>query len=57
METSVELLAFREEQRQREFLRTVLPFTVQERGPVGEDKFPDAGGVFEVTAFEGSTFR
>jgi len=57
VETSVELLAFREEQRQREFLRTVLPFTVQERGPVGEDKFPDAGGVFEVTAFEGSTFR
>jgi len=57
VETSVELLAFREEQRQREFLRTILPLTVRERGPVGEDKLPDAGGVFEVTAFEGSTFR
>ncbi len=57
VDASVELCPFREEQPQRDFLRGVLPRTVRERGPVGADQLPDAGGIFEVTTFEGSTFR
>jgi len=57
VDAAVELRAFHEEQRQREFLRMVLPLVVRENGPVGADRLPDAGGVFEVTTFEGSTFR
>jgi hypothetical protein len=57
VDAGVELRAFQERQRQMDFLRMVLPITVTERGPVGADRLPDAGGVFEVTTFEGSTFR
>ena len=54
---SVELLPFVETQRQMDFMTAVQPVVHRERGPMGADAFPAAGGVFEVTKFENSTYR
>lgn len=44
-------------QRQQDRLRLVLPRTHREVGPTGADRLLDAGGLFDVTPFEGSTYR
>jgi len=54
---SVQLQPFREIQGQMDRLTQVLPLTFRELGPTGADQLPDAGGVFEITAFDDSTFR
>lgn len=46
-----------ESQPQMDFLRAVLPLTHREIGPTGADRLPDAGGIFEVTSYEESTYR
>jgi hypothetical protein len=53
----VVLRPFVDGQGQRDRLAMVLPMTVTERGPVGADRLTDAGGVFEVTRYDDSTFR
>jgi hypothetical protein len=53
----VVLRPFAEGQGQRDRLTAVLPMTFAERGPVGADRLLDAGGVFEVTSYNGSTFH
>lgn len=53
----VMLRPFAEGQGQRDRLTAVLPMTFAERGPVGADRLLDAGGVFEVTSYNGSTFH
>jgi hypothetical protein len=53
----VVLQPFREAQGQRDRLTAVLPMTFTERGPVGADHLPDAGGLFEVTSYNDSTYR
>jgi hypothetical protein len=53
----VVLRPFVEGQGQRDRLAMVLPMTVTERGPVGADRLTEAGGVFEVTRYDDSTFR
>jgi hypothetical protein len=53
----VALQPFAEFQRQMDFLRAVLPMTHRENGPTGADRLPDAGGIFEVTSYEESTYR
>lgn len=57
VDARVELCPFTEGQTQMDFLRMVMPIVVREQGPTGADRLPDAGGVFEVTAFEQSTYR
>ena len=54
---SIELQPFVETQRQLDFMTAVQPVVHRERGPTGADAFPAAGGVFEVTKFENSTYR
>jgi len=55
--STVSLLPFAEVQGQLDLLTSVLPMTVREIGPSGADRLPDAGGVFQVTSFDNSTFR
>jgi hypothetical protein len=55
--SSVRLVPFSEIQLQTDRLTGVLPIRVREVGPTGADRLPDAGGVFEVTPFDSSTFR
>jgi len=55
--SAVVLRPFVEAQGQRDRLTAVLPKTFAERGPSGADRIPDAGGLFEVTSFNDSTFR
>ncbi|HEX8001080.1 MAG TPA: hypothetical protein VF519_00125 [Mycobacteriales bacterium] len=55
--TSVRMAPFAETQAQEDRLNGWLPRTVRERGPTGADTLPDAGGLFEVTTYEGSTYR
>ena len=57
VDAEVRLMPFADAQRQRDALRLVMPFIVRERGPSGADRLPDAGGVFEVTTFNDSTWR
>jgi hypothetical protein len=54
---SVELDSFSETQRQLDVLRAVMPIVQREVGPSGADRIREAGGVFEVTAFDDSIFR
>lgn len=54
---TVSLSEFSEQQGQLDRLVAVMPIVRREVGPTGADRLPDAGGVFEVTKFEGSTFR
>ncbi len=53
----VELMPFHEMQSQRDFIKEVLPKTIRQIGPTGADRRPDAGGLFEITTFNDSTFR
>lgn len=53
----VVLRPFIEAQGQRDRLAMVLPKMVAERGSVGADRLLDAGGVFEVTRYDDSTYR
>ncbi|MFN7915195.1 MAG: hypothetical protein U0Q55_07630 [Vicinamibacterales bacterium] len=53
----VVLRQFFEAQGQRDRLAMVLPKMVAERGSVGADRLLDAGGVFEVTRYDDSTYR
>lgn len=48
---------FQEVQAQQDYLKTVLPLHLDEVGAMGADRMPDAGGVFDVTQFNQSTFR
>jgi hypothetical protein len=48
---------FQEVQAQQDYLKTVLPLHFDEVGAMGADRMPDAGGVFDVTQFNQSTFR
>jgi hypothetical protein len=54
---NVKLCAFSEIQGQLDRISNRLPQTVREIAPSGADKLPDAGGVFEITGFDNSTFR
>ena len=53
----VALRPFTDFQRQMDFLQGVLPITHRENAPTGADRLPDAGGIFEVTSYEESTYR
>lgn len=55
--SSVILQPFQEVQPQQDYLKTVLPLHFNEVGAMGADRLPDAGGVFDVTPFNQSTFR
>jgi hypothetical protein len=57
VESRVLMRAFADAQGSGDRLTAVLPIRVRERGPMGADRRPDQGGVFEVTRFEESTFR
>lgn len=52
---NVLLDVFSETQRQLETMS--VPLVFREIGPMGADAVPDAGGVFEITRFDDSTFR
>src|SRR5690606_29303848 len=54
---TVSLTQLGEVQGQMDRLTGVMPLVRREIGPTGADRLPDAGGVFEVTRFEDSTFR
>lgn len=54
--TAVRVTPFREVQPQDDRLDGWLPRTVRERGPTGADALPDAGGVFQVTTYDDSTY-
>ena len=54
---AVSLEAFGEIQPQGDHLRILSAPVFREVGPTGADSFPDAGGLFEVTGFNDSTFR
>ena len=54
---SVVMEPFREIQSQGDHVDVIAPLRVAEVGPTGADRMPDAGGVFEVTDFNDSTFR
>jgi hypothetical protein len=55
--SEVHARSFCEIQGQGEFLTAVLPLRVREAGSSGADRLPNAGGVFDVTGFQQSTFR
>lgn len=55
--SSVQALAFSEIQGQADYLTTVLPLVIKEHGSTGADSMPEAGGLFDVTAYSDSTFR
>jgi len=55
--SKVHLRPFEERQAQRDALTAVMPLTVREAGTTGADSLPDAGGIFEVTGFNDSTYR
>lgn len=57
VEAAVRLAAAAEIQGQMDRLTAVLPQTHREAGATGADRLPEAGGVFEVTEFDDSTFR
>jgi hypothetical protein len=53
----VRMRPFAETQRQTDFLLATSPLFQSEIGPTGADALPDAGGLFDVTSYENSTFR
>jgi hypothetical protein len=55
--SAVTARAHHESQPAGDRLRMVLPLTHREVGPTGADRLPEAGGVFDVTAFDDSTMR
>jgi len=50
-------LSFSEVQGAADFLTAVLPLRLREAGSAGADRMPDAGGAFDVTGYQQSTFR
>jgi hypothetical protein len=50
-------LPYTETQGQHDAVVAVLPVVVRETGPTGADRLPDAGGLWEVTDYDESTFR
>ncbi len=54
---SVTLEPLREQQPQRDYLVATLPITIREAAPMGADRMPESGGVYDVTRFSESTFR
>jgi hypothetical protein len=48
---------YTETQGQHDAVVAVLPHVVREPGPTGADRLPDAGGLWEITDFDESTFR
>lgn len=57
VQAQVKLEMFGEIQAQGDFLRILGAPTFHEVGPTGADAMPDAGGIFEVTGYNDSTFR
>lgn len=55
--STVSLDPFCEGGPQLDRLVMVEPVVIREVGPTGADRLPDAGGQFDVTRFEDSTFR
>jgi hypothetical protein len=53
----VMLAPFAETQGQGDTLRILSAPVFKEVGPTGADSMPDAGGIFEVTGYNDSTFR
>ncbi len=49
--------AFAEEQPQQDRLVAVLPKTFREGAPTGADRLSEAGGLFDVTGYNDSTYR
>jgi hypothetical protein len=54
---SVALTPMIEQQGQMDRLVATMPVVQREVAPVGADALPDAGGLFGVTEFDGSTYR
>jgi hypothetical protein len=52
----VTLDPFAERQFAQDALLSIQPLVQREIGPTGADSTPDAGGIFGVTEFDGSTF-
>jgi hypothetical protein len=55
--SQVTLRPFTEAQPHLDFVTAMMPRVHREGGPTGADRLPDAGGVFEVTPFDDSTYR
>lgn len=54
---TIELVPLSDTQTQQDALLLVLPMFVREAGSTGADSLPDAGGLFEITHYQDSTFR
>jgi len=54
---SVGLTPMAEQQGQMDRLVATMPVVQREVAPMGADALPDAGGLFGVTEFDGSTYR
>ena len=54
---SVALSPMHEQQGQMDRLVATMPIVRREVAPMGADTLPDAGGLFGVTGFDGSTYR
>jgi hypothetical protein len=54
---SVGLTPMADQQGQMDRLVATMPVVQREVAPVGADTLPDAGGLFGVTEFDGSTYR
>lgn len=54
---SVALTPMTDQQGQMDRLVATMPIVQREVAPVGADTLPDAGGLFGVTEFDGSTYR
>jgi hypothetical protein len=57
VEAKVLMQPFSEIQGQGDVLKLVLPIVQREIAPSGADALPEAGGVFDTTKFEDSTFH
>ena len=55
--SAVRVLAFSEIQGQSDAVTAVLPMRLREAGSTGADRLPDAGGLYDVTGYEDSTYR
>jgi hypothetical protein len=55
--SQVTLRPFTEVQPHLDFVTAMMPRVHREAGPTGADRLPEAGGVFEVTPFDDSTYR
>lgn len=55
--STIVMQPFHETQAQTDYLKAVLPMHIREVGSLGADRLPDAGGLFNVTEYNQSTFR